>query len=482
MRETESLDRGRVPPSLLDAGAAAPSGEDVRPVPVSEPAGEARASLLDAVRTALAETRGVTQVPPQLATQFRAYVEAGRARSLRAWLVSLLALQPVFFLCDWVACPDAALGLALSRLVGAPLAFAGLLWLGARARRLRSGVWACSVGAIALGSALVVLGGVVGAVLSCDAGHTDRALIAGLCICFFGSVIVRLTFREMVAYAVTVMAAFTAMLLTLEPLGLAKQLDVLLFAVATLAFSGVLRRGADRSRMRGFLRHERDALLAEELARTNAELAAVNARLADANERLRHLSTTDALTGLANRRHFDAALEAAWRRAAYEATAIAVLMIDVDHFKRLNDAHGHDHGDAALRAIAEALLTQTRQASDLVARYGGEEFVVLMQGADGPGARRAGERVCEGVRALRLPHALESGPAGVVTVSVGAAACIPPIGGAAFALVQAADAALYQAKRTGRDRVVLAPPSPDLCACDSCQNRIVPDAEAGAAA
>lgn len=165
------------------------------------------------------------------------------------------------------------------------------------------------------------------------------------------------------------------------------------------------------------------------------------------------LSETDALTGLSNRRALDGALAA----AADEARGMALLMIDVDHFKRFNDAYGHPAGDACLRRIAEALADQTRGGRDLVARYGGEEFAILMRACD----RRAVERVVRRLRAaiaqLAIPHGDRGDGLDRITVSLGVALTAPGRGIGAETLLAEADAALYEAKRRGRNTHVIRP-------------------------
>jgi diguanylate cyclase (GGDEF)-like protein len=180
-----------------------------------------------------------------------------------------------------------------------------------------------------------------------------------------------------------------------------------------------------------------------------------------ANEHLAWLSFVDALTGLPNRRRFDEALEQEWKRARRFQTSLAVLVIDVDLFKAFNDALGHPEGDRCLAEVSAVLMRETRRSGDLVARYGGEEFVVLIPGADQASAAEFAERLrraCE-TRAIPHPASLVSR---VVTISIGVAACVPTYQGSSGALMQAADAGLYEAKRRGRNRVASAtPPAAD---------------------
>ncbi len=177
--------------------------------------------------------------------------------------------------------------------------------------------------------------------------------------------------------------------------------------------------------------------------------------LESANRQLETLSITDALTGLANRRHFTRVLDAEWERALRSGRSITVLMIDVDRFKSYNDHYGHPGGDECLRLVAETLARATRGVTDVACRYGGEEFVVILPEADLTAARAVAERARTAVADLRLPHV--ACDAGIVTVSVGVAAVVPSPAATSEDLVAAADAALYRAKENGRNRVHCAP-------------------------
>ena len=194
------------------------------------------------------------------------------------------------------------------------------------------------------------------------------------------------------------------------------------------------------------------------LAQANTELEdKVQQRtqaLEEVNHQLEVLSVTDALTRLANRRRFDAVWLDEWQRALRQATPLAVIMLDVDHFKAYNDHYGHQQGDECLRRVGEVLLTTLRRAGELVARYGGEEFVVVLPGTSVIHAMAVAESIRANIQAAGMAHA-HSGVAAVVTVSLGVAVGIPTQGDARDALVHAADAALYRAKDQGRNRVVL---------------------------
>lgn len=180
--------------------------------------------------------------------------------------------------------------------------------------------------------------------------------------------------------------------------------------------------------------------------------------LEQANRRLEELSTTDGLTGLANRRHLDQVLAREWARGGHSGHMLAVLMIDVDLFKNYNDLYGHQAGDLCLQRVAGVLAGAARRAGDLSARYGGEEFVVVLGDTDPERALQRADLIRRAVEALAIPHA-DSVP-GVVTVSIGVASLRPDRDRSEQDLLRMADEALYRAKNAGRNRVS-APAEPE---------------------
>ncbi|MFZ6649395.1 diguanylate cyclase [Undibacterium sp. TJN25] len=177
------------------------------------------------------------------------------------------------------------------------------------------------------------------------------------------------------------------------------------------------------------------------------------AQLEDANRRLATLSATDGLTGLANRRHFDEVLGSEWARATRTRQPLAVIMIDVDHFKKYNDYYGHLAGDECLKTVARVLQEGTRRASDLAARYGGEEFSIVLPNTDAVVAQRVADAMRRSIEDLNLPH--ERSALARLTISVGVAIESRWGGGDSESLVRTADDALYRAKRDGRNCVAL---------------------------
>jgi diguanylate cyclase (GGDEF)-like protein len=177
-------------------------------------------------------------------------------------------------------------------------------------------------------------------------------------------------------------------------------------------------------------------------------------RLLDHAESLRARSYVDGLTGIANRRYFDVALDRELRRAQRIGGTLSLLLTDIDSFKAYNDHFGHQGGDTCLSTVAQALASRLKRPADVAARYGGEEFAAILPDTDAAQARRLAENIREYVASLELPHA----PTAVhpcVTLSIGVASLEKGRLDDAAALIEAADKALYAAKRGGRNCVVV---------------------------
>lgn len=177
-------------------------------------------------------------------------------------------------------------------------------------------------------------------------------------------------------------------------------------------------------------------------------------QLDTANQQLLRLSASDGLTGLPNRRYFDEALKREWRRNWREGASLALIMCDVDHFKRYNDCYGHPAGDECLRSVAQAILEALERAGDTPARYGGEEFAVILPATSAEGALQVAERMRQNVFRRAIAH--RDAPGGQVTLSLGVACLQPGTGLHPEALLHSADGALYAAKHAGRNCVRLA--------------------------
>ncbi len=165
---------------------------------------------------------------------------------------------------------------------------------------------------------------------------------------------------------------------------------------------------------------------------------------------IKDLSDTDGLTGIANRRKLEHHLAHEWSRMRREKKPLALMMCDIDYFKKYNDLYGHQAGDDCLKKVAAALAGYCRRSGDLIARYGGEEFTLVLPAADREGANKLAEQIRKDIEALELKH--EGSPVSDhVTLSIGVSCMIPTAGDAVENLIVAADKALYTAKEKGRN-------------------------------
>lgn len=241
-------------------------------------------------------------------------------------------------------------------------------------------------------------------------------------------------------------------LLTDNMLQIGSLLEVLL-----LSFALAERINSERALR---LQAQQDTLTAQQQANEALEQRVTERtlELEQANRKLQELSDTDQLTNLKNRRFLNSFLDKEFARAQRYQHSLALLMIDVDHFKSINDTHGHLVGDDCLRETAARIGQQMRWPSDLAARYGGEEFCVILPETGADGALTVAERIRAAVEAA--PMATRSGPI-YLTVSIGLHVAVPPAGAETAPFVELADSALYSAKQNGRNRVIqAAAPSP----------------------
>jgi diguanylate cyclase (GGDEF)-like protein len=216
--------------------------------------------------------------------------------------------------------------------------------------------------------------------------------------------------------------------------------------------------------LRTFRLHRENEMLVDDLKRKNGELEAAKVMLEEkvrertsaleqANQRLNRLAVTDGLTGLYNHRYLQEQLHLAVEQSLRSGVPVALLMIDVDHFKKYNDRHGHPAGDEALRTVSR-LIAEDRRTVDVVARYGGEEFAIILYDVSREQATELAEKIRARVSSAPIAHA-DKQPLGKLTVSIGVAVC-PDDAQTHEALLESADVALYRAKKSGRDAVVVA--------------------------
>lgn len=179
-------------------------------------------------------------------------------------------------------------------------------------------------------------------------------------------------------------------------------------------------------------------------------------------EKLSALAMTDSLTGLWNRRAFDQALRREWKRTNRKDSHLSLLLLDLDHFKPLNDRYGHPLGDECLATVASA-ISDTVRATDVVCRWGGDEIAIILPATDSAGALSVAEKIRAAIEALRFPSSRTSSEFVTVTASIGVASVVPTLEELMTArhdLLQAADKALYEAKTEGHNRVKFAASRP----------------------
>jgi diguanylate cyclase (GGDEF)-like protein len=269
---------------------------------------------------------------------------------------------------------------------------------------------------------------------------TDRYVLAAGIGIFAQTLLVPAPFRYCVRGLIVALGVFCTLCRLRWPghFGPQVPIDEIIFIVVFSLPALYERYGRERSRRREFLLGEVNRVRTEDILRLNAHLE--------------RLSSIDGLTGIFNRRYLDSALKRLCSVAVKNHRWISILMIDIDHFKSLNDTAGHQHGDFCLEQVAQLLQNSVRAGVDTVARYGGEEFVAILPDADEREAHIVSERIRASIEGAALPGAQGS----VVTISVGVAVMRGEADSTVTAeeLVATADDALYEAKRNGRNRVI----------------------------
>ncbi len=268
---------------------------------------------------------------------------------------------------------------------------------------------------------------------------TDRYVIAAGVGIFAQTRLMQSPFQQCWRGLVSALAVFCALCLVKWPghFGAPISVDEIIFVVVFSLPALWERYSRERAARREFLLGESNRLRTEEVIRMN--------------EHFERLSSIDGLTGIFNRRYLDAALERLCTVAVNNQRWIGVLMIDIDHFKKVNDGEGHQYGDLCLERVAQILQHCVRAGVDTVARYGGEEFVAILPDAEEHEALLIAERIRAGIEGACM-----KGHQGVVTISAGVAA-MNGANGTCFTpedLISAADQALYEAKRSGRNCVI----------------------------
>jgi len=227
---------------------------------------------------------------------------------------------------------------------------------------------------------------------------------------------------------------------------------LVLFLVASTCRRGVALAGLGAALTLLIVQGVHSGVLQVNYLMGHANLLSKEKELKATNQELERQSTLDPLTGIPNRRFFAHAFEAEWKRALRKNEPLSLLMIDVDYFKRVNDAHGHPYGDECLVRIAKALRQELQRGVDVIARYGGEEFIVLLPDTDLEGAGTVAAGLQGAIAELNIVN--RASPLGhQLTVSIGIADCYPSTSLTCGELIARADRALYRAKRRGRNRI-----------------------------
>lgn len=378
-------------------------------------------------------TARMKRLAPQLDREFDASTALERVRRIRSWLVANILVSFVCLGLDAGFVPSLLEDAILGRLVIAiPLHL-----LAVRLLSPRSPGW-LQVGAVALPTGCTI------AVAAYLGGHSpepyaDRYIMAAGLTCCLINLNVPLRFGQAWRVACCTLPIFAGVTLAGGPIG--RNIDLVAFMVILTLGSLLTVRRLEAGRQSIFLLDLENRQRAAELAR--------------ANEHLRRLAQTDFTTGVPNRRFFDASIKRAWDEACLSGESLALLMVDVDHFKLFNDKAGHLQGDDCLSTVAQAIQGSAEPASGMVARYGGEEFVVLLPGISASGVAAIGERVRAGVEQLGYPHPGLPDKS-VVTVSVGGASVRPGEDSSVADLIRRADGALYRSKAAGRNRSTVA--------------------------
>lgn len=373
--------------------------------------------------------------PAELERIYRLFVFPSRRQRYALLAAIALICYDLFIVCDWFILPDIfALAAVVRLLVVTPAILIGILLTrrkgGARLLEpVASGLLLLSLGSLSLFMVLSSHPNVI---------HYYSGIAV---ILMFSNMVIRQPFP----YALTV--SLTTCLLYVVTVS---QVQVMSMEAAisstTVVFTSALFSLVGNYQME--FEHRRDFLL--------SALQQISSRkLARMNSKLEHLSLTDGLTGLANRRHFDLTLQREWHVALRNRYPVALVFLDVDHFKNYNDHYGHPAGDVCLQRIGGVLTRVSRRAQDLPARYGGEEFVVLLPHTDEEHAGLLAEEVRRDIEELGIEHHY-SEAAPVVTVSLGVAAFVPDKDLHADDLVSLADQAMYEAKSAGRNCIRVA--------------------------
>ena len=287
---------------------------------------------------------------------------------------------------------------------------------------------------------------------------TIATLIVSLCIFFAGFMCWRMRFKP----ATFFMLAWTALLLGMaayifKTYGLLPKIFLTEYGIQIGSFLEVFLLSfalAYRFRLlkdeNEHIQHEAAETLEHRVEERTEELNLALDELSKANERLKELSNLDVLTGVKNRTFFNAKYEHEWKSALREKYSVAMLLIDIDHFKQINDTFGHLYGDEVLKQAAQTIQKNLKRPMDDVARYGGEEFAIILPRTDEEGAANLAEKIRAQIESLKIHFENKTVP---ITASIGVSALTPKESDDPEFLISSSDSALYEAKNGGRNQV-----------------------------
>lgn len=378
---------------------------------------------LSAIEAYLESRRRPLSFPPDIEAIYDGQMRSYRRKVMAKNVWQAIVIYNVFLLADLFLLPGTfVLAAAIHLILVTPIfLLAGVVYRKVARQR---------VGEVAIAAIPMLMLAQIMFIYALNEGEAaDHYQYLAIPVVVYMNMNLRFGFRTALTATLLLVASYLAVLLTGHSHFVAKFVGTSMMISAAYMSLMAARRMEQDVRF-AFLTRLRD-----QLRRENAE---------DAAQR-------DALTGLANRRRLDGHVSEIWGNGAEEDRLAAVIMIDIDHFKRYNDRYGHADGDGCLKRVAASVAAEITEGSGLAVRLGGEEFLVLLAGAGMSDAVRFAERVRRRIRSCAIPHEA-LGPDGIVTVSVGAAA--GPVSAHTFAeLLSAADAALYAAKRNGRNQV-----------------------------
>lgn len=402
-------------------------------LPDHQPAEALSSKIVAEAETTLRDGFPWLRFPSSLEKAFQDNYFVNNLTRIRISLLTGILLYAVFGLLDWHLIPEAKERMWLVR-YGAVCPFGTLMLLFTYVPGFKRYLQATILSSLIFGGIGIV------AMVAVDPHPERNFYYTGLLlVMMYGFTLVGLRFWYAVAWSLTVLAAYEIVALTIGGTPADAALHNTFCIVAAISIGAVSNYLMEHFVRRDFLQ--------------GVLLEAEKSQLQEVSRNLERLTVLDELTGIANRRQFDAFLEKEWQRSLRAGQPISLVLLDIDCFKAYNDTYGHQAGDLCLTSVASRLASLARRPGDLAARYGGEEFALVLSGTDEESARQIAEQARAGVESLGIPHG-RSTVAPLVTISAGVATLVPKHVHTRKMFVECADLALYKAKRDGRNRVV----------------------------